>query len=42
MLIEDTSTWEPLKATLKALEAGVQGVLKYIPNQGNAGGKSVV
>lgn len=37
MLIEDTSTWEPLKTTLKALEADARGVLKYIPNQGNAG-----
>lgn len=37
MLIEDSSTWEPLKATLKRLEARAPGALKYIPNQGNAG-----
>ncbi|WP_082708746.1 glycosyltransferase [Thiobacillus denitrificans] len=37
MLIEELSTWEPLKTTLKGLAAGAKGAPKYIPNQGNAG-----
>lgn len=37
MLIDDPTTWAPLKAALAQLQAYPASALKYVPNQGNAG-----